>query len=160
VDAGLAERLRRAARLDASLYAEVARQELATGSALALALGALVLDALGGGLGADALRALAVGAARFGLAVGAIHAGARLLGLGDGLGPLFRALGFAAAPLALGLLDGLPLLGGAILLAKWLATLAAFALATRAALRCEAVAAAALAAAGLAAAALLAQLVA
>jgi hypothetical protein len=154
------ERLGRAARLDAALYAEVARDERATGPALLVALGALLLDALGNGPGGGALQELAVGAARFGLAVGAIHAGARLLGLGDALGPLFRALGFAALPLALGLLDGLPGLGPIFGLAKWLALLASFAFATRAALRCETAVAAGLAATGVAVAALLARVLA
>jgi hypothetical protein len=155
----LPERLRRTARLEAAVFEEVARDEAVTGTALALALGAILLDALGGGgSAARVLLDVAFGAARFGLWVGAIHLGARALGLGDALGPLFRALGFAALPFALGLLSGLPLVGGLVEVAKWVLVLAAFTIATRAALRAELPTAAGLVAVGLGLASLLARI--
>lgn len=134
----IAARLQRAARLEPALFEEVAGDSTATGAALAIALAAVTLEALGGGGGsARALHHLAEGAARFGLWVAAIHLGARALGLADALAPLFRALGFAALPFALGLFGDLPLVGGIAELAKWVLGIAAAAIATRVVLRCE-----------------------
>lgn len=134
----LPDRLQRAARLEPALYDEVAHDAAATGAALAIALAAAALEALGGGGGpARALHHLAEGAARFGLWVAAIHLGARALGLADALAPLFRALGFAALPFALGLFADLPLVGGLAELAKWVLGIASASIATRVVLRCE-----------------------
>jgi hypothetical protein len=154
---GMPERVTRAVRLEADLFEEVARDELASGTALAVALAAVALDALGerGGLGA-LLTGLASGALRFALAVALVAGAARLLDLGGGLGPIFRALGFAAAPLALGLLDALPVVGGPFWLAKWSFLLAAFSIALERVLSLGLAGAACLAAAALAVASLMA----
>jgi hypothetical protein len=134
----LPDRLQRAARLEPALYEEVAHDATATGAALAIALAAVALEALGGGGGpARVLHHLAEGAARFGLWVGAIHLGARALGLSDALAPLFRALGFATLPFALGLFGDLPIFGGLVDVAKWVLGVAAATIAARVALRCE-----------------------
>lgn len=153
----LPERVTRAVRLEADLFEEVARDELASGAALTVALAAISLDAFGerGGL-ASVLSGLASGSLRFALAVALVAGAARLLDLGGGLGPIFRALGFAAAPLALGLLDALPLVGGPFWLAKWALVLAAFSIALERVLSCGLTSAACLAAAALATASLVA----
>ena len=134
----LAERLARAAQLDPALFEEVAGDEAAGGAALAVVFGAALLEGLGRGGGPDQVLLGVAGAClRWGVWVCAIHLGASLLGLGRGLAPLFRALGFAAAPFALGLLEVVPLLGGVAWLAKWVFGFAAFAVATRRVLQSE-----------------------
>lgn len=128
----LADRLARAAQLDPSLFEEVAQDDAASGAALAVVFGAALLEGLGRGGGVEGLLLGLAGAClRWGVWVCAIHLGASLLGLGRGLAPLFRALGFAAAPFALGLLEAAPLLGGVAWLAKWTLGFAAFSVATR-----------------------------
>jgi len=150
VGEGLLERLARLARGDRSVLAEVARDENATGAALQVALGAAALDALGDGGGATGvLASVAENALGWGVAFLAIHGGAILLGLERRLAPLFRALGFAALPFALGLLAPLPLLGGLAVLAQWALTAVAFTLATAESLEAELPVAAGLAVVGL-----------
>jgi len=134
----LRERLARVARFDATVFEEVAADETATGSALIVLLGACALDALGSGGGLEGtLLGLAAAAFHMGLWILAIQVGARGLDLGGELAPLFRALGFAAAPLAVGLLRPLPLLGELAGVARWLLVLIAFSLAAGRVLRSE-----------------------
>jgi len=127
-DEPLLERVGRAARLEPDVFRHVARDERATGAAIAVVLGASLLEALGRG---ELLLGRASIALRWMLWTGAIHGAARALGLNGGLSPTFRALGFAAAPFAVGLLQGLPLVGGLAWAAKWLWGGAAFVVATR-----------------------------
>lgn len=150
MSAGLLDRLGAVARGDRSAFADAARDDAATGPALQVTLAASLLDALGdaGGLAAI-LDSLAQNVLGWGLAVCAIHACASLLGLGRGLAPLFRALGLAALPFSLGLLQGLPLLGGLAALAQWGLTGVAFVLATAESLEAELPTAAVLALVGL-----------
>jgi len=147
---GLAARLGRLARGERAVLAEVARDESATGPALQVALGTAALEALGDGGGATGvLGSLAENALGWGLAVVLIHGGALLLGLEGRLAPLFRALGFASLPFALGLLAPLPLLGGLAVLAQWALLAIAFALAVAESLEAEMPVAAGLAVVGL-----------
>jgi len=146
----LAGRLARLARGERAVLAEVARDESATGPALQVALGAAALEALGDGGGAvGVLESVAENALGWGLAVLVIHGGALLLGLEGRLAPLFRALGFAALPFALGLLAPLPLLGGLAVLAQWVLLAIAFTLAIAESLEAELPVAAGLAVVGL-----------
>lgn len=134
----LGERLARVARFDAAVFEEVAADETATGSALVVLLAACALDALGAGGGLEGvLLGLAAAAFHMGLWILAIQVGARGLDLGGALAPLFRALGFASAPLAVGLLRPLPLVGELAEVARWLLVLIAFSMAAGRVLRSE-----------------------
>ncbi len=145
------DRLPRVARLEPEVFQEVGRDEGATGAALVVVLAAAFLAATGRGGGLDGiLLGFAAHSLGWGLWLAAVHAGARSLGLDAGLAPQFRALGFAAAPFALGLFAGLPLLGGLVALAQWLATAAAGTVALRAVSRAEALPAAGVVLVGLA----------
>lgn len=145
----LLDRLAAIARGERAVYAEVARDDAATGPALQVVLAASLLEALGDGGGlAGILHSLARNVLGWALAVCAVQAGASLLGLGRGLAPLFRALGFATLPFSLGLLAGLPLVGGLAALAQWGLTAATFSLATAESLEAELPTAAGLAVVG------------
>ncbi len=152
----LPDRIARVARLDGTVFEEVARDPRATGGAIAVLLLANALDALGSGGGLEGwLLALARGALRSVFWIGAVHLGAGLLGLGSGFAPLFRALAFASAPLAIGLLAAIPGLGGLVFIAKWAATFAAWSIASARGLGAEGATPALLAAVGLGLAAIL-----
>ncbi len=144
------ERIRRVFRLDPDVFDEVGADGAATGSALLVVFGAVALDSLGrGGLG-GLLAGLSLGCLTWLVWMGSIHLLTVALGLGNDLSALFRALGFAAAPMALGLGAGLPLIGGLFCLAKWILTAAAFYFATRAVSKAEPAVSAGVCAAGLA----------
>ncbi len=140
------DRLVRALRLEADVFAEIADDERATGPALVLVLGAAGLAGLGSPHGLLGFGALALAWLVW---VAAIHLGAGLLGLPQRLGPLFRAAGFATAPWALGLAGAVPGLGALSFAAGQLWALAAMSLATSRVLACETFPAACLSAAGL-----------
>jgi hypothetical protein len=147
---GLWERVVRVLRLDDSVFEEVAHDELATGSALIVLLGAAALDAAGSAGGLEGrLYALAATAAHAALWIVFIHFGARTLGLSDTFAPLFRAAAFAQAPLAVGLFDALPGVGSVVWIAKWALVFATTVLATSRALPEEGVTPAVLCAAAL-----------
>jgi hypothetical protein len=134
----LFDRLARVVRLDPDVFAEVALDESESGGALAIVFGAALLEGLGRGGGLEGiLLGVAEACLRWGLWVVAIHLGAVILNLGGGLAPLFRALGFAAAPFALGLLEIVPLVGGLAWLAKWALGFAAFSTAASEILKTE-----------------------
>lgn len=149
------ERVLRVLRLDDSVFAEVAHDELATGGALVVLLGATALDAAGAPGGLEGrLYALAAAAALATLWIAFIHVGARTLGLSEAFAPLFRAAAFAQAPLAVGLLDGVRGVGSVVWIAKWAVVFATTVLATRRALPAEGATPAVLCAAALGAACL------
>jgi hypothetical protein len=156
---GLAERLGRVLSLDSDVFGEVAADTLATGQAVLVVVGVALAQGVGAGLG-DSGAQLFVGVAdaclRWSLWSIAIFLSARALGVPAELGALFRALGFAAAPLALGLLEAIPWLGAFFWVAKWVLGVSAFVLAVRRVLAVETGQALALCAIGLAVAALLA----
>lgn len=148
-------RLARVFRLDDEVYADVSADAPATGPALLVVLGAALLDGLGrsgdGGLEA-LLLGVAIGCVRWGVWVAALHGVARGLGFRSDLASLFRALGFAAAPFALGAGELLPGIGGLFWLAKWGLVLGGFVIATRRTLEIETSTASGLVAGGFAAA--------
>lgn len=115
-------RLRRAVALDDTVYRELARDEHATGQAVAVVMGSATAEGVGRLLGeglTGLLASLGQGCLAWTFWLLGIAACARALGLSVGLAPLFRALGFAAAPFALGLLEPIPALGVLVLLVKW-----------------------------------------
>jgi hypothetical protein len=128
-----AERVRRALAAEDRLFAEVAADEDASAQALAVVLVAALAEGIGRWAGASGIL-LGVSVTCVGWAAGllALHAAALALELPSRLGPLFRALGFAAAPFWLAALESLPLLGGVFWLAKWGLGLAAAVAAVRA----------------------------
>ncbi len=125
---GLGARLQRAATLDGTVFAEVAADPHATGPALAVVLASACAEGIGR-LPAAGLDGLLVGTAQGCLAwmlwLLGIQVSARVTGLASHLAPMFRALGFAALPFALGALESLPVLGVLVSLAKWALGLAA-----------------------------------
>lgn len=130
----LFEKVARVFRLDAGVYSEVATDLRATGPALVVVFAAALLEALGqaGHAGIEGLlEGFAMSCLRWGIWICAIHAGAVVLGLRSNLSALFRALGFAAAPFALGLGEMLPLLAGVFWIAKWVLVGWAFVAASR-----------------------------
>lgn len=149
------ERVRRAFSAEDRLFAEVAGDEDATGQALVVVLGAALAEGLGRWDGASGIL-LGVAVVCVGWAAGllALHAAALAFELPSRLAPLFRALGFAAAPFWLAALEFLPLLGGLLWLAKWGLGLAAAFAATRAVLEVDGTRAALLVATGVIAAVL------
>jgi hypothetical protein len=139
MSAPLAQRLSRAATLDAELFAEVAADAGSTGQAIAVAIGVALAQGIAG-LGAGAagfLTALASAALAWLLWVVAIHVLALGLGVASDLAALVRALGFAALPLALAGLGSLPLAGPLLELAAWILACAAFVVAVRRVLAVE-----------------------
>lgn len=129
----LADRLVRALSLDADVYAEVADREEDTGPALQVLLAACTLEAvsaLATGGWAGFLGELALSTALFALWVVAIFVLAPIAGRAVAFAPLFRALGLASAPLALGLFQTVPWVGGLFGLGKWIFTLATVVTAT------------------------------
>lgn len=124
--------MRRALWLDDALYAEVAGDASATGQALTVVLAAALAEGLGNLAGAEgALRGVVGGCLRWSAWLLVLHAAALALGHPGRLAPLFRAMGFAAAPFGLAALEGLPLLGPLFWLAKWGLGIAAVATAAR-----------------------------
>jgi len=124
----LPDRLVRALSLDARVYAEVAAREEDTGLALQVVLVACTLEAasaLATGGWPGFFGQLATGTARFALWVMALFVLAPLAGRAVPFAPLFRAAGLAAAPLALGLFQTVPWVGGLFWLGKWVFTIAA-----------------------------------
>ncbi len=160
----LADRLVRALALDPEVYAEVAAREEDTGPVLQVVLAACSLEAvsaLAAGGWAGFFGELATSLALFALWVTALFVLAPVAGKAVAFAPLFRALGLASAPLALGLFQTAPWIGGLFWLGKWVFTLATVFTATgrlvgRRDLRVAGVVLAALAAAWLAHAPLLA----
>ncbi len=154
----LAERLSRAALLDGELFAELAAETSATGQAVGVAIAVALAQGLGelGDGGAAFFAGVADAALRWLFFVVAVHGIALALGIASDLGALVRALGFAALPLALGALAGLPGLGPAAEVAKWVLAAAAFVIAVGRVLAVETGQAVAVVLGGLAAAWLLA----
>ena len=118
--------------LDSDVYGELAADTTATGPAILV----VVAVALAGGLGASVsasggglLVGLADGCLLWVLWMISIVVAARAMGIRMELGPLFRALGFASAPLALAALEPLPWLGAFFWVAKWVLGVSAFVLA-------------------------------
>ena len=129
----LADRLVRALSLDAEVYAEVARREEDTGPALQILLGAHLLEAvsaLATGGWAGLLGEFAANTALYALWIAGIFALAPLAGRPVAFAPLFRALGLASAPVALGLFQTVPWVGGLFGAARWVFTFAAVTTAT------------------------------
>ncbi len=127
------EQLNRVFSLEADIYADTARDSGATGPALLVVFGAAFLEGvgdLGGGI-AGFLRGVLELLVIWGVWVVVIQATAILVGERSNFAGLFRALGFAAAPFGLGLLENLPFLGGLFWLAKWVLVFSAFVIATR-----------------------------
>lgn len=134
------ERVLRVFNLEADLFGEVAADDAAVGQALVVVLGVGLAEGVGRGF-AEGLSGLLGGIAesclRWGIWSASIHLAARGLGIPSDFGALFRALGFAAAPFALGAIDGMPWLGWPIWLAKWALGVAAFVVAVRRVLAVE-----------------------
>jgi hypothetical protein len=126
---GLGDRLIRVLILDGSVFQEVARDEAATGPAVAVVLAAGVATGVGRlpdeGL-AGLLSGLAEGGLLWMLWVVAIHAIARIAAPPSDPAGLHRALGFAFAPFALGALCLLPWIGGVFGVLRWPLVFAAF----------------------------------
>lgn len=157
--AELAARLHRVVALEGAVYDEIAADPEATGQALLAVFASAVLLGLGRlpGLGLVGLfSGVMETCLLWGLWVAAVFGIARAIGERAELGPLFRALGLAATPFGLGLLERLPWLGGLVWLAKWGFLLAAFSIATGRVLRVDTGRAALVCALALAAALLLA----
>jgi hypothetical protein len=156
---GLGDRLIRVFILDASVFDEVARDQGATGQALAVVLAAGVATGIGR-FGAEGLGGLLSGVVDGGLLwmlwVAAIYVIARLAALPVDPAGLHRALGFAFTPFALGALGILPWIGGLFGVARWPLVFAAFVLAVSRVLGVSARQALLVAAAGLALALLVA----
>ena len=119
----ISQRIVRTLTLDGEAFDEIAGDGLATGQALAVVFGAAVASGLGqlftAGPGGFLMGALEV-CLRFGLWIAVAQGALVALGRPDRFAPLFRALGFATAPAALGLLVELPVLGGAIGVLQWI----------------------------------------
>jgi hypothetical protein len=157
--AGLVERLGRVLSLDSDVFAEVAADTPATGQAILVVVGVALAQGVGAGLagsGSQLFLGVADACLRWSLWSVSILLAARALGVPGELGALFRALGFAAAPLALGLFEAIPFLGALFWAAKWVLGVSAFVLAVRRVLAVETGWALGLCAVGLAVAALLA----
>lgn len=116
------ERIFRVLSLDGDVFDEVATDDRETGPAL-LVVFAVALAAGLGRLPGEGFYGLLLGTLEsvlaWGLWLGAIHLAFLWLGRGDRLAPLFRALGFAAAPFGLALVEQLPWFGGVVEVAKW-----------------------------------------
>lgn len=119
----IVERLPRILALDGEAFDEIARDESSTGQALQVVLGAALACGLGQlfgqGISGFLLGAAEVGL-RFALWVAVAQGALVALGRADRFAPLFRALGFATAPAALGLFVEVPWLGGLVGLLQWL----------------------------------------
>jgi hypothetical protein len=156
---GLGDRLLRVLLLDGSVFEEVARDDDATGQAVALVLAAGLATGIGRcpdeGLG-GLLSGVVDGGLLWILWVVAIHAIARLAALPSDPVGLHRALGFAFAPFAVGALGILPWIGGVFGVARWAVVFAAFVVAVGRVLGVSARQALVVSAAGLALALLLA----
>ena len=150
-------RLLRVVTLDPAFFAEVSADAKATRGALYVLFGVALAAGIGH-LPADGLSGLLGGGARW--LVGwlvwllTVHLGALALGHRSDLGRLFRALGYASVPFALGALEWFPVLGALLWLAKWGLGFLTFATGAREALGLENAPAALLVAAGLVLAAL------
>lgn len=118
----VSERLARVLALDGEAFDEIAADERSTGTALAVVFGVAAACGVGQlftqGVTGFLLAALEV-CLRFGLWLLVAQAALVALGRPDRFAPLFRVLGFAAAPAALGLLVELPLVGGLVGLLQW-----------------------------------------
>ena len=145
-------RLVRAATCEPSLFAEVAADAGATRGALFVVFGVALAAGIGH-LPAGGLAGLLSGSARWLVAwvawLFAVHLGALALGRPSELSRLFRSLGYASVPFALGAFEWIPLLGALVWLAKWLIGFFAFTTAAREALKLENSTAALLCAVGL-----------
>jgi hypothetical protein len=110
----LGERLFRVATLDRDVFDDVGADAGQTGPALTIVFGVALATGLGR-LPAEGLRGLLLGALEtclhFGLWLAVLQAALVALGRPDRFAPLFRALGFAAAPFGLAIFAPLPLLG-------------------------------------------------
>ena len=115
-------RLLRAVTCDPAFFAEVSADAKATRGALHVLFGVALASGIGH-LPAEGLSGLLAGGARW--LVGwlvwllTVHLGALALGHRSDLGRLFRALGYASVPFALGALEWFPVLGALLWLAKW-----------------------------------------
>ncbi|MEN8181561.1 MAG: hypothetical protein ABFS46_03390 [Myxococcota bacterium] len=130
--ATVTERLARVITLDSDVFGEVAADTHATGQAILVVMGVALAQGVGESLGGSAAQlfvGIADGCLRWVLWTVSILAAARVLGIRGELGALFRALGFAAAPLALGAFQFLPWLGAFFWAAKWVLGASAFVLA-------------------------------
>jgi hypothetical protein len=140
VDSSFLGRVRRVLTLDASVYGEVAADTQSTGQAVLVVIAVAFAQGVGEGGGGGASRMLvgvAEGCLGWALWFVAIHIVARALGIASELGALFRAVGFAAAPFALGALRSLPVLGTLFWAAEWVLGVAVFVLAVRRVLALE-----------------------
>jgi hypothetical protein len=146
-------RLLRAVKCDPAFFAEVSADAKATRGALHVLFGVALAAGIGH-LPAEGLAGLPAGGARwlFGWLVWllTVHLGALALGHQSDLGRLFRALGYASVPFALGALEWFPLLGALLWLAKWVLGFFTFTTGAREALELENAPAALLCGAGLA----------
>jgi hypothetical protein len=121
-------RLARVISLDSDVYGELAADTTATGPAILVVVAVALAEGFGSS-GAGLLVGVADGCLRWLLWTLSIVVAARAMGISAELGPLFRALGFAAAPLALAVLEPLPWLGAFFWVAKWVLGVSAFVLA-------------------------------
>lgn len=140
MSAPLAERLSRAATLDGELFAELAADVQGTGQSIGVAISVALVQGLAGLVagGPGFFGAVADAAARWLFFVLAVHGIALAWGFASDLAALVRALGFAALPLALAALAGLPLLGPLAAAAGWILAVVAFTIALRRVLALEA----------------------
>lgn len=131
------ERLLHAARLDPSLYREVAGDERLQGEAALIVLGATLLSGIGMGIGsghwvlgfgAELINGLLIGWLLWAVIANLVG---DFLGGRSQLGEMVRALGYATAPRFVGLLGFLTCVGPIFRLAAWLLTIAAGAIAIR-----------------------------
>lgn len=148
--AAASSRLSRVISLDSDVYGEVAADTAATGPAILVVVGVALAEGLGAGTGLSGiLVGIADGCLQWMLWTISIVVAARAMGISAELGPLFRALGFAAAPLALAALEAIPWLGAFFWVAKWVLGVSAFVLAVARVLAVETGQAVALCAIGL-----------
>lgn len=133
-------RLVRAATCEPAFFAEVATDAGSTRGALHVVFGVALASGIGH-LPAGGLPGFFLGGVRWLCAwvvcLLTVHLGALLLGRRSDLGRLFRCLGYASVPFALGALEWLPLLGALVWLAKWVFGFFTFRTGTREALELD-----------------------
>jgi hypothetical protein len=137
------ERAIGAARLDVATYEEVEADPGALGQAMTVVALASISAGIGSSLAADGHGASVIGGVLFNLIGWFVWAfitylvGTRILPTPEtqaDLGQLLRTTGFSATPGVLGILGGIPLIGGLVLFVAWLWQLAAMVVAVRQAL--------------------------
>jgi len=141
--ASFMERVIGAARLDAATYEEVEADPSALGQAMLVVAVASIAAGIGSSMAAHEAGPSVIGGVLFNLVGWFVWAfitylvGTRILPTPEteaDVGQLLRTTGFSAAPGVLGILGGIPVLGGIALFVAWLWQLAAMVVAVRQAL--------------------------